>query len=143
MSLRNVASQVLVAAVLALGCAGDPSPVGIWRNPPSHTEEMRLTFCPGGELEFTGGFVFFNPSKWQQDVLQQELRITLGGTKWLREALQWQLENRPLTLRGFNEESRTLVYPFDRSTETLDFGGYVFFRELGSDVARRLTRHCS
>ena len=135
MSLPHIAVRASVVAVLACGCPSPPpSPIGVWRHPPSHTQEMRLTFSPAGKLEFSGGFLFYNPSSWRYDPHNQELHIKLGGTMPLGSSHQYQLENRPHTLRAVEAETRTLVYPFDESNKSLDFGGYVFFREAASDT---------
>ena len=144
MCLSKIAILGWIAALIACGSAKLPTtPVGVWRHPPSHTEEMWLIFCRAGKLEFYGGFLFLNPSTWQYDPHRQELRVVLGGTMPLVETFQYQLKHRPYTLLAIIEESRTVVFQFDKSRDTLDFGGYVFFREGDSEVARGLTRRCS
>ena len=144
MSLTGISVRVAVGSAFAIACASTPpSPAGTWRHPPSHTEEMWLIICPNGRLEFSGGFLFYNPGFWFYDSENEELRITLGGRTPLGGPFEYQQEHRPQTLRGFDEASRTLVYPFDSSTEHLDFGGHVFFREVNPQVALRLTSRCN
>ncbi len=104
---------------------------------------MWLTFCPNGALEFSGGFLFYNPASWSYDSENRELRITLGGDKPLGSSFDYQLKHRSQTLHAMDRASRTLVFPLYASSDRIDFGGYVFFRESDSRAARGLTRRCS
>jgi hypothetical protein len=144
MSLLKIGILGSIAAVLSCGATNPPTtPLGIWRHPPSHTEEMWLIFCPAGKLVFYGGFLSLNPSTWRYDPSHQALRVVLGGTMPIEETFRYQLKHRPYTMLAIDEESRTLVFQFDKSRDNIDFGGYIFFREADSEIARGLTRRCS
>jgi len=144
MSLLKITILASITAMLTCGAQSPPTtPVGVWRHPPSHTEEMWLIFCPAGQLLFHGGFLFLNPSSWSYDPSQQALRVVLGGTMPIVETFQDQMKRRRYTILAIDKESRTVVFQFDKSRDNIDFGGYIFSREGDAEIARGLTRRCS
>jgi hypothetical protein len=45
------------------------------------------------------------------------------------------MKRRRHTLLAIDEESRTVVFQFDKSRDNIDFGGYIFVREGDSEIA--------
>ncbi len=107
----------------------DP-PVGAWFNPGGEFPPMCMQFAPDGQLQFGNGFTFFNPSSWRFDQARKELEITLGGpgafpVEWARD----HQARHPETGLRFDAERRTVVYRVDRSTQSIDFGSFYFYRQ--------------
>jgi hypothetical protein len=72
-----------------------------------------------------------------------ELRITLGGSVDMG-SYQYQLDNRPGSIKDVIQKTRMLVYAFDWSTDAIDFGGYIFRREIdrgGPDLQKLCSSH--
>ena len=110
--------------------------LGAWFNPPAEFPGICMNFGADGQLEFRGGFVFFNPGRWWYDSAGAELRIELGGTApFPAELAKNQVRRRPASLLRFDAARRTLVYRLDPGTEALDFGGFSFYRKLACIAA--------
>lgn len=140
---------MLAGAVLA-GCGSMPAqpvagaggaPSATWFSPPADFPGICLTLAPGGELRFSGGFGFFNPGRWSFDGTAGELRLELGGTApFPAEAAKDQLKRRPGKPLRSDAAQRSLVYSVRPLTETIEFGGFVFYRKLPCDTASRQQR---
>ncbi|WP_317205209.1 hypothetical protein [Janthinobacterium sp.] len=131
---------VLIAALLA-ACAAVESKkpgdelAGTWFNPSAEFPAMCMTFAPGGTLGFAGGFVFYNPGRWFFDSARAELRIELGGSMpFPAEAARQQIQRRAGNLLRAEPAHRALVYRLTPATETLELGGFVFYRKLACEL---------
>lgn len=134
-------SVLLIAALLA-GCAavdgkkaGDAL-AGSWFNPSAEFPAMCMTLAPGGTLGFAGGFVFYNPGRWSFDSARSELRIELGGKMpFPAEAARQQIQRRAGNLLRAEPAQRALIYRLTPATDTLELGGFVFYRKLACDLS--------
>lgn len=135
--MKRYGSVLLACAVLAgcsamkpqPGAAGAPS--ATWYSPPADFPGICLTLAPGGELRFDGGFGFFSPGRWTFDKTAGELRLELGGTApFPFDAAKDQLKRRPGKLLRIDAAQRGLVYGVTPATESIEFGGFVFYRKL-------------
>jgi hypothetical protein len=112
--------------------AATGSPAGAWFSPPAEYPGICMTLAPGGALQFAGGYAFFNPGRWTYDDASSELRIELGGSAPMPPAAQpsRQLVKQGALLRT-DEGKRQLVYRVTPETESIDLGGFVFYRRTG------------
>ena len=138
----RLASAGLLLLALA-GCGGmqqqgvsAPEAVGTWYSPPAEFPGICMTLRDGGQVQFAGGFTYFNPSRWSFDPAEKELRIVLGGGEPFPLAVvQDQMAHNPGGLIRFDARQRVLVYSVTPLTETIGVGGFVFFRKLACQPA--------
>jgi hypothetical protein len=112
------------------------APLGAWYNPGGEFPAACMNFLPGGKLQFGTGFVYFNPSSWRVDGPRRELEITLGGqaafpVEWAAD----HLARHPKSGFRFDAARRTVVYPMDQSTKSLDFGNFFYHRQASCNGA--------
>jgi hypothetical protein len=105
-----------------------PTPAGTWYNPGGESPPICMRFVSDGKLLFSGGFVFFNPSKWEFTEAKEELTIYLGGTAAFPAKSAESQFNLRRSIERFDEKSRSLVYSFNSSVERLEFLGFFFYR---------------
>ncbi|MDC8756162.1 hypothetical protein [Janthinobacterium fluminis] len=116
-------------------------PAGAWFNPPAEFPGICMTLAPGGELRFAGGFTFYHPSRWSYDSARSELRIELGGTiASPAESANYQLEHHQGNLLRVEAAKRALVYRVTASTESIQLGGFVFYRNLACETGKAAQR---
>jgi hypothetical protein len=148
MKLRNLCLAI-VASVAVAACStpahrgadsgmriqGHPTMLGTWAYPPSDYPGMCISFLSGGELRFRGGFLDFNPGRWEQDSRKGVIRIRLGGTSaFPADVLKYQMKHRPGTLLAFEERQRSLEYRISGDTRSVDFMNFVFYRDARCDA---------
>jgi hypothetical protein len=135
---RMGASVAPLLMVLALtGCAslqhgGDaPEAVGTWFSPPAEFPGICMTLEKSGQVQFEGGFTYFNPGRWAYNAAEAELHITLGGGKpFPLDVVKDQMTRNPGGLVRYDAAGRELVYSVTPLTQTIGLGGFVFFRKL-------------
>ena len=115
--------------------------VATWFSPPSDFPGICMHFSHdgapqtgsslhGGSLEFTGGFAFYNPARWQHDSARRQLRIELGGSEDFPapiEAAKPLLPNQGQLLHA-DAGKRILTYRLTPSTGMIDIAGFKFYR---------------
>ncbi|CDG83867.1 hypothetical protein [Janthinobacterium agaricidamnosum] len=102
-----------------------------WFNPPAEFPGICMKLANSGALHFVGGFTFYNPGHWSYDAAKSELRIQLGGNQaFPLETAQYQLQQHAGSLLRIDAAKRTLVYAVGPETDTLHFGGFVFYRKI-------------
>jgi hypothetical protein len=107
-----------------------PEAFGVWQYPASAFPAMCLVFQADGELRFQGGFLFFNPARWEQGANAGTLRLTLGGSLPFPFEAPGRLQGAAAgTIVAVLPGERVLVYRMAPDTEALDFGGFRFYRQ--------------
>lgn len=125
----------------AAATAAPTSALGNWLSPAAAYPAICMTMAAGGELRFSGGFTFYNPSRWVLDGARSELRIELGGTlPFPAESAQYQIKQRPASLARIEPAARALVYHVTPSTESIELGGFVFYRKPSCDIPQTARR---
>lgn len=106
------------------------APLGVWEYPASEFPTMCIAFLPDGELRFRGGFLFFNPGRWEGNGNDGTVRMTLGGASpFPFRAPREQLAHRVGTMVSAIPDQRVLVYRLSADTTSLEFGGFIFYRK--------------
>jgi len=127
MPKRALALVVLIASIAS---ASELTPIGTWHSRAGEYADMCMTFFENGTLRFSVGFTHYNPSRWKYHENAGEVTIVLGGkANFLAEVAQFQLEHRPKTIVRFDPKKRELVYPLNQNTKSIDFGGFIYYRE--------------
>ncbi len=122
----TMAIFTLPCAIVASASDGEISPT-FWVTTGNHEPPVCMAFKPGGALQFKGGFVFLNPSKWDGD--SSLVNIYLGGkAKFPTESLREQKLRRPDSLYSFDPQSRRVTWKFPGPEDSLEFAGNMFFR---------------
>ena len=137
----------LFGALLLAGCASTgarpsaaahPGQVATWYSPPAQYPGICMRLMADGGMHFDGGFGFFNPGHWAYDGAATELRLHLGGTEpFPSQLVNEQLMQQVGGLVRADAVKRTLVYRVGPATDTLELGGFVFYRNLACDGAVR------
>jgi hypothetical protein len=100
----------------------------VWESPAAEYPTMCMIFQSDGTLTFRGGFAFYNPSKWRNDINTGEVVITIGGvTPFPSEVLKQALSKKIGALVGYEENGRKIIYKIDASTEFIDFVDFHFY----------------
>lgn len=106
------------------------SPLGVWEYPASEFPAMCIAFLPNGELRFQGGFLFFNPGRWESDSKDGTVRMTLGGASPFPFAIPGrQPVHRAGSMVSAIPNQRILVYRLSANSESLEFAGFIFYRK--------------
>jgi hypothetical protein len=96
---------------------------------------MCITFLPDGEVRFHGGFLVFNPGRWEREPNASTVRIYLGGTSAFPiGVIKDQIQHRPNTLVAFDESQRLLEYRITGNTQSIDFMNFIFYRDVRCDA---------
>lgn len=130
--------------------AGPQQPVvGTWFSPPSDFPGICMHFSHdgapqtgsslhGGSLQFSGGFDFYNPARWQHDSAASQLRIALGGSEDIpapSDAVKPLLPNQGQLLH-VDATNRILTYRLEPSTDMIDIAGFKFYRNRSCVVQK-------
>jgi hypothetical protein len=100
-----------------------------WLSEGTEFPSVCMTFEPNGTLSFKGGFVWYNPSRWNKVTGTAELiEIRLGGKRAFPAAVaEEQLKHEPNgSLASFNARRRLLVYRIGFGNVPLLFNGLLF-----------------
>ena len=141
--LKPPAATVAAGAASAAAQSGAiaAAAAGSWLSPAAAYPAICMTLAAGGELQFTGGFTFYNPGRWAVDSAKSELRIELGGSMpFPAESAHYQIKQRPASLARIEPARRTLVYKMTPATESIELGGFVFYRKPSCDGANSAKR---
>lgn len=112
----------------------EPAPE-IWEYPASDYPTMCIVFLPGGKLQFRGGFLFFNPGRWERNPRDGTVRIGLGGTSpFPFPQTRQSHEQRPGMPVNMVPEQRELVYRLGADTTSLEFAGFIFYRKTACSI---------
>jgi hypothetical protein len=101
-----------------------------WFSDAAETPSTCVTFEPNGTLRFKGGYLFYNPSRWNRIAGSPELiQVRLGGkAPFPLEVAQAQVKKNPNgSLVAFNQDTRTLMYRIGFGNIPLEFNGFVFY----------------
>lgn len=106
------------------------SPIGVWEYPASEFPTMCIVLLPHGELRFQGGFLFFNPGRWEKNPRDGTLRMTLGGASpFPFGAPRRHSSYAAGTVVTAIPDQRVLVYQLTPNSASLEFAGFVFYRK--------------
>ena len=106
------------------------SPLGVWEYPASEFPTMCIAFLPNGELRFQGGFLFFNPGRWERSSQDGTVRMTLGGAAPFPFAIPRRQPVHPTgSMVTAIPHQRILVYRLDANSASLEFAGFIFYRK--------------
>ena len=106
------------------------SPLGVWEYPASEFPAMCIAFLPDGELRFQGGFLFFNPGRWESEAIDGTVRMTLGGASPFPFAIPRRQPGHPAgTMVTAIPHRRILVYRLNANSASLEFAGFIFYRK--------------
>lgn len=109
--------------------AHDPA-LGTWVYRSAAYPSMCITFLADGGLLFRGGFLAYNPGRWERGSQVNSIRIRLGGTSaFPLNVARYQMKHRPDTLVAYDEGLRSLEYRITGDTQSLDFMNFVFYRD--------------
>lgn len=120
----------VIVALLVGGCASVPQPAPplVLENTGTEFPTMCMVLQADGNLEFRGGFAFYNPSSWRRTD-HDVVIITLGGTEpFPTEVFKEQLLKHVGGLLSFDEKRREVTYRFNARTDFLNFGNFYFYR---------------
>lgn len=120
----------------AAAADGERTPVSaLWEYPASAFPAMCIALLPEGKLEFKGGFLFFNRGSWRIEPVSGHLELTLGGTEPYSVVSAGQEIKAPASrLVKFDGTARKLEYRIDSQTDSIGFGGYVFYKKKSCSV---------
>ena len=101
-----------------------------WEYPASAFAAMCIVLQPDGKLAFKGGFLFFNPGSWRIEPVSGHIELTLGGTAPFPDVSAREEVRAPGSrLVKFNGPARKLEYRIDSTTDSIGFGGFVFYKK--------------
>ena len=104
--------------------------LGVWEYPASEFPSMCIAFLPDGELRFQGGFLFFNPGRWERNSKDGTVRITLGGAVPFPFNVPRRHREHPVgTMVAAIPNQRILVYHLSADSASLEFAGFIFYRK--------------
>ena len=139
--MMRACAALAALAITVSGCTTVPQPsateavlpaepaLGVWQYPASDFPAMCITFLPGGRLQFQGGFLFFNPGRWERQPNDGLVHMTLGGTSPFPfgNASPPPAQGPSAPLKAVSDQ-RLLVYRIGANTTSLEFAGFIFYR---------------
>ena len=117
--LATLAFFALHCTVVVAASDGDISRT-FWATAGNHEPPVCMSFKSGGTLKFKGGFLGFNPSKWDGD--SSLINLYLGGKeKFPTDGLREQKLRRPNSLYSFDPQRRRVTWLFPGPLDSLEF----------------------
>lgn len=105
-----------------------PPPQGIWTYPGGSAEPMSLIFNADGTLIFVGGFLRFNPSKWQYDKKTHRLQVKVPGNE-IFETYCGDNYDEEYSCLHFNTATDTFECRLTEKTKSINFLGWNYLRQ--------------